>query len=67
MININKDTVTDIVGLIALGAVGLIVGRLYERKVIDSELADMRNNIEWQEEQIQTLKDVYTEEIFDKE
>lgn len=67
MININKDTVTDIVGLIALGAVGLIVGRLHERKVIDSELAAMRNNIEWQEGQIQTLKDVYTEEILDKE
>ena len=67
MININKETVTDIVGLIALGAVGLIVGRLYERKVIDSELAKLKNDVAWQDEQIQTLKDVYTEEILDKE
>ena len=67
MININKDTVTDIVGLIALGAVGLIVGRLRERKIIDSELAQLKSDIEWQEGQIQTLKDVYTEEILDKE
>lgn len=67
MININKDTVTDIVGLIALGAVGLIAGRLHERKVIDSELAKIKNDVAWQDEQIQTLKDVYTEEILDKD
>lgn len=67
MININKDTAINVVGLAILGAVGIIVGRLSERKVIDSQLADIKNNIEWQDEQIQMLKDVYTEDILDKE
>ena len=67
MININKDTVTNLVGLAVLGVAGIIIGRLHERKIIDSQLADIKSNIEWQGEQIQTLKDVYTEEILDKE
>lgn len=67
MININKDTAINVVGLAILGAVGIIVGRLSERKVIDSQLADIKNNIEWQDGQIQMLKDVYTEDILDKE
>lgn len=46
MININKDTAINVVGLAILGAVGIIVGRLSERKVIDSQLADIKNNIE---------------------
>lgn len=67
MININKDTAINVVGLAVLGVVGIIVGRLSERKIIDSQLADIRNNIEWQDGQIQMLKDVYTEDILDKE
>lgn len=42
MININKDTAINVVGLAILGAVGIIVGRLSERKVIDSQLADIK-------------------------
>lgn len=67
MININKDTAINVVGLAILGVVGIIAGRLSERKVIDSQLEDIRNNIEWQDGQIQMLKDVYTEDILDKE
>nr|DAF06252.1 MAG TPA: hypothetical protein [Caudoviricetes sp.] len=64
---INIKTAINVVGLAILGAVGIIVGRLSERKVIDSQLADIKNNIEWQDGQIQMLKDVYTEDILDKE
>ena len=67
MININKDTAINFVGLAILGVVGIIAGRLSERKVIYSQLAAIKKDIEWQEEQIQQLKDVYTEEILDKE
>lgn len=67
MININKDTAINCVGLAILGVVGIIAGRLSERKVIDSQLAAIKKDIEWQDEQIQQLKDVYTEEILDKE
>lgn len=45
----------------------IIAGRLHERKVIGSQLADIRSNVEWQDGQIQMLKDVYTEDILDKE
>ena len=67
MININKDTAINCVGLAILGVVGIIAGRLSERKVIDSQLAAIKKDIEWRDEQIQQLKDVYTEEILDKE
>ena len=67
MVNINKDTAINILGLAVLGAVGIIAGRLHERKVIGSQLADIRSNVEWQDGQIQMLKDVYTEDILDKE
>jgi hypothetical protein len=67
IIMINIKTAINVVGLAILGAVGIIVGRLSERKVIDSQLADIKNNIEWQDGQIQMLKDVYTEDILDKE
>lgn len=67
MINIDKDTAINVVGLAVLGIVGIIAGRLSERKAIDSQLADIRNSVEWQDGQIQMLKDVYTEDILDKE
>lgn len=67
MVNINKDTAINVLGLAVLGAVGIIAGRLHERKVIGSQLADIRSNVEWQDGQIQMLKDVYTEDILDKE
>lgn len=56
MINLNKDTAINVVGLAVLGAVGIIAGRLHERKVIGSQLADIRSNVEWQDGQIQMLK-----------
>ena len=67
MININKDTAINFVGLAILGVVGIVVGYISESKILDSQLADIKKDIEWQEEQIQQLKDVYTEEILDKE
>ena len=67
MVNINKDTAINVLGLAVLGAVGTIAGRLYERKVIGSQLADIRNNVELQDERIQMLKDAYTKDILDKE
>ena len=67
MININKDTAINFVGLAILGGVGIVVGYISESKKLDSQLADIKKDIEWQEEQIQQLKDVYTEEILDKE
>ena len=67
MININKDTVINGVGLAVIGVVGIIVGYISESKKLDSKLEDIKKEIEWQDEQIQQLKDVYTEEILDKE
>ena len=67
MININKDTAINFVGLAILGVVGIVVGYISESKKLDSQLAAIKKDIEWQEEQIQQLKDVYTEEILDKE
>ena len=67
MININKDTSINGIGLAVIGVVGIIVGYISESKKLDSQLADIKKDIEWQDEQIQQLKDVYTEEILDKE
>lgn len=67
MININKDTAINFVGLAILGVVGIVVGYISESKKLDSQLAAIKKDIEWQDEQIQQLKDVYTEEILDKE
>lgn len=67
MININKDTAINGVGLAILGVVGIVVGYISESKKLDSQFADIKKDIEWQDEQIQQLKDVYTEEILDKE
>ena len=67
MININKDTAINCVGLAILGVVGIVVGYISESKKLDSQLAAIKKDIEWQDEQIQQLKDVYTEEILDTE
>ena len=67
MININKDTVINGVGLAILGVVGIVVGYISESKKLDPQLADIKKDIERQDEQIQQLKYVYTEEILDKE
>ncbi len=67
MINVNEETVTDIIGLIALGAVGFIAGRLAKRKEIDSELAKLKHDVAWTGGQIQALKDVCTEELLDED
>ena len=67
MINIDKDAAINGIGLAVIGVVGIIVGYISESKKLDSQLADIKKDIEWQDEQIQQLKDVYTEEILDKE
>lgn len=64
---INIKTAYKFTSLAALAAVGIVAGFVSAHIERDPELAKIKNEVEWQGEQIQQLKDVFTEEIFDKE